>query len=323
MADDYCTTTKCSRVHAHVQKKDLRFSRKKRKKNRPSRPIRPSEMIAITILVSWNTSTTLKYGLSLTPSHSRANGVIKELSPPSFLMVAQLVYKGQPSVNHHGHQTSNFFLHTSSNLQVIQIYLLQFQFSDQSHVFSQITMLNKVQVKLTGIFFFILYISATSATPVGEPGKAQNINDDIHPRVDYYPYQCRYPYTWIRRECVPAVSLLAWQDVCAYITARYNFVPRYDNRPGNCPAGTTCLDGFNTDGRRFISCVSNGKDKGKRKIDPQVGISGPKKARNELANTQAEYSVKIDHDMTAASVAAVLESECCIVNVHLSFMSRT
>ena len=72
-------------------------------------------------------------------------------------------------------------------------------------------------------------------------------------------------------------------------------------------------------GRRFISCVSNGKDKGKRKIDPQVGISRPKKARNELGNTQVKYSVTLDHDMTAAAVAAVLESECRIVNVHLSY----
>ena len=47
-------------------------------------------------------------------------------------------------------------------------------------------------------------------------------------------------------------------------------------------------------------------------------MSEPKQARNELGNTQFDYSVKIDHDMTAASVAAVVESECYTVNVHLS-----
>ena len=199
---------------------------------------------------------------------------------------------------------------------------LQFQFSDLPQVFSQITMLDKVHVELMGIFFLILYISATSATPIGEPGKTQNTNDDIHARArpPYRPYRCQYPYAWTRRECLPAVSPRAWQDVCVYTTLRNGLVPFYDNQRGDCPENTVCLDGFNDAGRRFISCVSNADRKGKRKLDPQAGVSEPKQARNELGNTQFDYSVKIDHDMTAASVAAVLESEC--VNVHLSFMSR-
>ena len=183
-------------------------------------------------------------------------------------------------------------------------------------------MLGKDLVKLTGVFL-ILYISATSATPIGEPEKAENIQDDtgIHARAPpspYNPYQCKYPYAWIRRECVPSVSVMAWQDVCAYTTGRNGFVPSYDNQPGTCPVGTVCLDGFNAAGRRFISCVSTDR-KGKQKIDPQAGMSEPKRARNELGNTQVKYSVTLDHDMTAAAVAAVLESECRTVNVHLSY----
>ena len=180
-------------------------------------------------------------------------------------------------------------------------------------------MFGKDLVKLTGIF--ILYISATSATTTGEPAKAQNIHDDIRaraPRPPYNPYQCQYPYAWIRRECVPIISVRAWQDVCAYTTLRNHFETDYENQPGSCPVGTTCLNGFNADGKPFISCIS-GKEKGKQKIDPQAGMSEPKRARNELANTQVKYSVTLDHDVTAAAVAAVLESEYRIANVHLSY----
>ena len=71
--------------------------------------------------------------------------------------------------------------------------------------------------------------------------------------------------------------------------------------------GDYCLDGFDNNGRRTISCVSNSK--GKRKLDPQAGTSNRKRGRTQLGNFQVEYSVKIDHDMTEASVAAIFESE--------------
>ena len=174
-------------------------------------------------------------------------------------------------------------------------------------------MLSKVLVKLTGIFL-ILHISATSATPTAQPGEAQKINDDIHARVPsapYYPYQCSRFYAWMRRECVRAVDPRAWQDVCGKSTYYTNWRTEYDNKPGSCPAGTYCLDSFNANNDRFIDCVSD-KDKGKRKLDqldPQIGVSDTKRAANQLSNTQFEYSVTLDHDMTGAAVAAVLRSE--------------
>ena len=183
-------------------------------------------------------------------------------------------------------------------------------------------MFSKVLVNLTGVFL-ILYISATSATPTGD-SEAQNIKNDIDPRAvrrpPYWPYQCQWPYAWMRRECLGAISPRAWQDVCG-ITNYYNgFHTQYDNRPGRCPENTFCLNGYNDAGKRFISCVSTLKDKGKitskRPGDPQLGESSSKRARPELANTQLEFSVKIDHDITLAAVAAVIQSECCTVYFH-------
>ena len=179
-------------------------------------------------------------------------------------------------------------------------------------------MFSKVLVNLTGVFL-ILYISATSATPIGD-SEVQNIKNDIDPRAvrrpPYYPYQCEYPYAWMRRECLGAVSPRAWQDVCGITNYNNNFQTQYDNKPGTCPDDTYCLNGFNAAGRRFISCVSNKKGKGKRPADPQWGASPPKRARTQLANTQLEFSVKIDHDITGAAVAAVIQSECRTVYFH-------
>ena len=169
-------------------------------------------------------------------------------------------------------------------------------------------MFNKVLVQLTGIFLFC--ISATSAAPSGQPGEVQNIDDDIHARA-YKPYLCEEPFIWVRRECVGATGPMAWQDVC-----RWNsFVVIYDYKPGSCPADTTCLDTFNSHGP-FINCISNetGEPIGKGKTDPQAGTSGVKSGRTQLGNTQQQFSVTVDHDMTDASVAAVFKSECRTVN---------
>ena len=179
-------------------------------------------------------------------------------------------------------------------------------------------MFSKVLVNLTGVFL-ILYISATSATPIGD-SEVQNIKNDIDPRAvrrpPYYPYQCEYPYAWMRRECLGAVSPRAWHDVCGITNYNNNFQTQYDNKPGTCPDDTYCLNGFNAAGRRFISCVSNKKGEGKRPADPQWGASPSKRARTQLANTQLELSVKIDHDITGAAVAAVIQSECRTVYFH-------
>ena len=169
-------------------------------------------------------------------------------------------------------------------------------------------MFNKVLVQLTGIFLFC--ISATSAAPSGQPGEVQNIDDDIHARA-YKPYLCEEPFIWVRRECVGATGPMAWQDVC-----RWNsFVVIYDYKPGSCPADTTCLDTFNSHGP-FINCISNetGEPIGKGKTDPQAGTSGVKNGRTQLGNTQQQFSITVDHDMTDASVAAVFKSECRTVN---------
>ena len=174
--------------------------------------------------------------------------------------------------------------------------------------------LSQALVKLSGIFL-ILYISASSATPTGQPGEAQNINDEIHPRDT--DGLCVEPYTLIRRECLGGVSPVAWQDICAW-WGGYQTV--YDNKRGNCPDGTYCLDGFDNTGRRSISCVGASNDK-KRKSDSQVGTSEAKRARTFLGNSQIEYSVTIDHDMTGASVAAVVRSECRSINAHCRILS--
>ena len=176
-------------------------------------------------------------------------------------------------------------------------------------------MFSRVVVKLTGIFVFC--ISATSATshPVnGQPEEAQNINGDILARASAYKaYLCEDPFRWVRRECVPANGVRAWQDVCIW----NSFVPIYDYKPDNCPEGSTCLPSQNMHGQ-FIACISDvtGKSLGKRAFDPQYGMSGVKRGRTELGNTQQEFSITIDHDMNQASVAAVFESECHTVNVH-------
>ena len=177
-------------------------------------------------------------------------------------------------------------------------------------------MFSKVLVKLTAIFL-ILQISATSATPTAQPEEAQKINDDIHERANgpYFPYQCNRYYSWKRRECVPSLGPLAWQDVCARTTfsqMRQVWSTVYDNKEGSCPPGTYCLDSYNANNERFVDCVSD-KATGKRKLDqydPQIGVSDQKRAANQLSNTQFEYSVTLDHDMTGAAVTAVLRSEC-------------
>lgn len=81
-----------------------------------------------------------------------------------------------------------------------------------------------------------------------------------------------------------------WKDVCVYTD--------YDNKPGACPAGTYCLDTFNANNERFINCVSGDEGKGKQKLnqsDPQIGSSDRIRARNQLANSQLEHSVTINH----------------------------
>ena len=171
-------------------------------------------------------------------------------------------------------------------------------------------MFRKVLVKLTGVFI-ILYISAISATPTAQPGEADKINDNIHTRA-YRPYQCVDPYIWLRRECVGELGPMAWQDVCARSTNVRNNPLQYDNKLGSCTYDSYCLDTVKTDGTRFINCIPNKQKKslGIKRTDPQIGTSDPKRARPSLGNTQFEYSVKLDHDMTAAAVAAVVKSEC-------------
>ena len=174
-------------------------------------------------------------------------------------------------------------------------------------------MFSKVLNNFTGVFL-ILYIYTTSATPTAQPGE-ENKNNTIHGRA-YQPYKCVDPFLWLRRECVGALGPRAWQDVCAYSANVAGAPVQYDNKAGSCPYNTFCLDNFKpSEGSRFIRCVAGSpvaapSTLGKRKRDPQIGTSGTKRARPNLGNTQFEYSVTIDHDMTDAAVAAVVMSEC-------------
>lgn len=183
-------------------------------------------------------------------------------------------------------------------------------------------MFSKIFLKPASIFL-ILFISVTSATPTGHPGEAQNINDDSDILArEYKPYLCIDPYIWERRECYRFFGPLAWRDVCAqtlFTQGRDPITYRQDQQ-GYCPPGTICRDDFNTDGRRFVSCIPDGYDKGKQKTDPQAGTSEAKRARTELGkNTQLEFSLTIDHDMLGAAVDAFVESECRTVDVHRDF----
>ena len=178
-------------------------------------------------------------------------------------------------------------------------------------------MFGKVFVKLTSIFLFC--ISATFATPSGQPGDAQIItgNDDISARATpakYKPYQCDDPFVWVRRECVGTLNPQAWQDVCRWDS----FAVIYDYKPGSCPPQTTCLDGFSSSGA-FISCISDetGLPLDRGLLDPQAGTSGVKSGRTQLGNTQQTFSVTVDHDMNGASVAAVFKSECRTINLNV------
>ena len=83
------------------------------------------------------------------------------------------------------------------------------------------------------------------------------------------------------------------------------------------PSRHRLLDSFISRVTDSSSDASRTTSTGKRKIDPQAGTSEPKRAHTELGNTQLEYSVTLDHDMTEAAVAAVLESEYRTVNAHL------
>ena len=181
-------------------------------------------------------------------------------------------------------------------------------------------MFSKVLVKLTAIVLFSNCISATPATLPGQPGEAKSLsiagNVDIHARV-FKQYQCQDPFRWVRRECNPIWGARAWRDVCVQNT----FETLYDYKPGSCPKNTFCFNGFNDDGFRFIYCMTETTEKEpvsgqKRKSDPQAGTSGVKRGRSEIGNTQQQFSVSIDHDMSGAAVDAFFESRCLTFNVH-------
>lgn len=178
-------------------------------------------------------------------------------------------------------------------------------------------MLSKLLFNLTAVFL-IFYISETSATPAAQPVELQENNDNIHPRArrPYRSYSCNYPYAWQRRECTSSLGPRAWQDVCdtSYVS-QYDI--EYQNKRGSCPDNKTfCMDTVDAEGKRFIRCVGS-TPKERKSGDPQVGSSELKRARPSLDTTQLEFSVKVEDDMPVASVAAVIESECSAVNVHL------
>ena len=208
-------------------------------------------------------------------------------------------------------------------------------------------MLSRLLFNLTAVFL-IFYISASSATPAAElagsqkidnsiddnsaisvipaadPAELQNIDNNIdnniHDRAyrarPYRPYFCQYPYVWQRRECVPSVGPRAWQDVCTHATYATRFEVDYQNIRGLCAENTWCTNIVDEEGKRFVRCVLMAPGK-RRREGPQIGASDRKRARPTLDNTQLEFSVKIEDDMKAASVGAVVESEYPPVNVQV------
>ena len=172
-------------------------------------------------------------------------------------------------------------------------------------------MLSKILFNLTAVSLF-LYISTTSATPTAQTAELQMVGENIHertvPRRPYKPHLCQFPYAWQRRECMPLVGPRAWQDVCAYSSYHTRFQTEYQNIQSACPENTWCTDRVDEDGRRFVRCVLSKPGKRKRE-GPQVGASGRKRARPTLDATELEFSVKLEDDMVAASVSAVVESE--------------
>lgn len=179
-------------------------------------------------------------------------------------------------------------------------------------------MLSKLLFNLTAVFL-IFYISTTSAMPAAQPVELQKISDDIDPRAwrarPYRPYFCQYPYVWQRRECVPSRGPRAWQDVCTHANYASHFEVDYQNIQGTCLENTFCMNSVDEEGKHFVRCVRAAPGK-RRREGPQVGSSSRKRARPTLDNTQLEFSVPVEQNMPAASVAAVVESECSTVNVH-------
>ena len=117
----------------------------------------------------------------------------------------------------------------------------------------------------------------------------QNINDDIHARE--YTYQCQHPYTWIRRECVGAISPygLPVADVCFVCFFSTYYATAYDNKSGSCPVGRL-ISGY----RHFIDLHQmrlGRRNTENRKLDPQAGTSEEHtQKRVDLGNSQLQYS---------------------------------
>ena len=175
-------------------------------------------------------------------------------------------------------------------------------------------MFSKVLVTLTSVFLILqVYIPVTSATPASA-GKAQNTTQSLAPRA--LGDGCAKPLTWFRRECVssqngPSASATGWEDVCG----RDNKV--IDRKAGSCVGGTYCLDIYGMlSSTQSIICVPVERRTGVRATDALTGSSFQFRSRRRAAVMRYDYHVKIDHDMTAASVSAVLQGECHTVNVH-------
>ena len=176
-------------------------------------------------------------------------------------------------------------------------------------------MFSKVLVKLTCVFL-IISISITSATPARAVVKAQNTNDDtqaLAPHGNYPQYLCKFPFIWRQRECT--ADLRGWQDVCVKTldhASTEKMKPEVNHIPGACAGDYLCFDTSKYTGNKeneyvnFVACLSEQNGKGQQAIDAQAGRSEKMWASIEYATAQKIYSVTIDHDMTHATVSAVL-----------------
>jgi len=182
-------------------------------------------------------------------------------------------------------------------------------------------MFSKVLVTLIDVFLILdISVTVTSATPASA-GKAQNTTQSLAPRAldvrqtPYDPHRCVDPYTWQRRECVGTraggtLVSRAWVDVCLQTRTT-----KYDNKQGICDDNNYCLNTYSSKSRtRAIICVPLQNSRGKQLTEAQTGSSDQKTSNSAVVPFQ--YSVQIDHDMSAASVSAVIKGECHNVNVH-------
>jgi len=164
---------------------------------------------------------------------------------------------------------------------------------------------------LIGVFV-AFYASVASATPTAVTEDTTELLEARAP-VDNKCGQM----TWVRRECAPGRSGMAWDDVCE--NNHYNV-----KVAGLCPDNTVCEDTLEIDRPNnrvleIIICVPiapvGTAQPRKRAEDPQIGSSSKKQATNRYGVTQMHHEVFIADDMTASISAVILSEFLLYINI--------